>query len=85
MLNLTGNYIFQRIDIAVFGSDAVSTAIIVAQKSFDEIAQRLVENFYCSTMKVKRILEQSIRPNLNYNCLPSVHLPQNMKYKNVPV
>lgn len=53
MLNLTGNYIFQRIDIAVFGSDAVSTAIIVAQKSFDEIAQRLVENFYCSNYEGK--------------------------------
>lgn len=42
MSNLAGNYIFQRTDIAVFGGDAVSTAFIVAQKSFDEIAQRLV-------------------------------------------
>lgn len=42
MLNLKGNYIFQRIDIAVLGSDAVSTAFQVAQTSFDEIAQRLL-------------------------------------------
>lgn len=53
MLNLTGNYIFQRIDIAVFGSDAVSTAFIVAQKSLDEIAQRLVEKLYCSNYEGK--------------------------------
>lgn len=53
MLNLTGNYIFQRIDIAVFGSDAVSTAFIVAQKSFDEIAQRLVRKLHCSNYEGK--------------------------------
>lgn len=59
MLNLTGNYIFRRRDIAVIGGNAVSTAFAVAQKSFDEIAQRLVENCIVRTLKIKRILEHS--------------------------
>lgn len=59
MLILTGNYIFQRTDIAVFGSDAVSTAFKLAQKSFDGIAQRLEKNCIVRTLKIKRILEHS--------------------------
>lgn len=68
MLNLTGNYIFQRIDIAVVSRDAVSTAFIVAQKSFNEIAQRPVENCIVRTLKIKRILEHSTCADFMYLC-----------------